>query len=193
MHMEDLSHGASTVKIGIAEIFNENMLDQDALLELAKTLAPNTLACQFLDSTLIAGIGHLLSASQNALNAHLGGYPIARSLDVEIILYASCQHQIGIALETLGVKDKLESVALVVVGDTEEIVHERVARAISVIGREISPSFEASTSRIDVIMTHFNIGNEELNSISASEKVASRYDALTKCVSSRVSMVALDS
>lgn len=193
MLVEDLTYGVSDFKIGIAEIQNENKLGQDALLALAKTLAPNIMACQFLDSSLVAGTGHLLSAAQNALNAHLGGYPVARSLDVEIILYASCQPQIGIALETLGVKDDLQSIALVVVGDTEEQVHDCVVGAISAIGPEISPSFAASESRIDAIMNHFEIGHEEVNAISVSRKMAHRYDALSRCVSSRVSMVALDS
>ena len=193
MLVEDLIHGDSRLKIGIAEIRNENKLDQDALLNLAKALSTNALACQFLDSTLIAGAGHLLSAAQNALNAQLGGYPIARSLDVEIILYASCQHQIGIALNTLGVKDELESVTLVVVGDTEEIVQDIFTRAISIIGHEISPSFVASASRFETIMTHFGIGIEELDAISSSSKIAHRFEALTKCIASRVSMVSLDS
>ena len=193
MLLEDISHGTSLFKIGIAEISNENKLDQDALLDLAKKLAPNTMACQFLDSTLIAGTGHLLSAAQNALNAQLGGYPIARSLDVELILYASCQHQIGIALDTLGVKNELESVALVVVGNTEDIIQDCVAKAISAIGHEITLPFVASSSRIDAIMTHFDIGADEINAVSESRKIAHRYEALTRCVSSRVSMVSLDS
>jgi tRNA threonylcarbamoyladenosine modification (KEOPS) complex Cgi121 subunit len=193
MRVEDIAHGSSTFKVGISEICNESKLSQDAFLDLARTLAPDVSACQFLDSTLIAGTGHLLSAAQNALNAQLGGYSIARSLDVEIILYASCQHQIGIALETFGVKDDLESVALVVVGNTEDIVRDRIASAISDIGHEISPPFAASGPRIDTIMTHFNIGKEEIDSIAISKEVTHRYDALARCVSSRVSMVALDS
>jgi len=190
--LETIHHGDASFTVSISELKNVNALGQDDLLAIAKKHSEGVLAFQLLDASIIAGDGHLLSATQNALNAFRGGYSIARSIAVEILLYASCQNQIGIALETLGVKDALSSIALVVVDPTRNHVLERVQSALSEIGPEVTFPFSASEDRIDRVLKHFEIKHDEILSIAESDTLAHRYDALTRCVVSRVSMVALD-
>ena len=91
--------------VGISEIHNSNNLTQDQLIDLAKSMSSDSLTVQLMNGLLIADDYHLLSAAQNAVNALSGKYMLSRSLDVELIVYASAQRQIGRALDELGVYD----------------------------------------------------------------------------------------
>ncbi len=177
--------------IGIAELQNEQKLTKDGFVDLASQMAEGLLVVQFMRTDFIAGIEHLLSASENAINAWKGGYMISRNLDIEVVLYASAQRQIDKALEDIGTIDKLESVALVVIGKLKEQVEKSIARAQQRVGRRISPPFQVSEDRIRRICEHFSIANTELNAITSSTNLEDRYDAVKKSVMSRVSMVAL--
>ncbi|NHJ12499.1 MAG: hypothetical protein EAX95_02430 [Candidatus Thorarchaeota archaeon] len=188
----DLWNGPTLVKGAFLEISNSNQLEQNEFLDIAKKCSKDLLALQFLDASLIAGTDHLISAAQNALNALAGKYSTARSLDVEIILYASCQHQIGVALEALGVKDGLASVALVVIAEDANQIREAASKIIPLIGYEIPNHFPASDERILRICEHFGIDLSEILAISATDKLEAKYNALKRCISSRVSMVAFE-
>ncbi|MFO7836403.1 MAG: KEOPS complex subunit Cgi121 [Candidatus Thorarchaeota archaeon] len=178
--------------IGIAELQNEQKLTKEGFVDLASQMAEGLLVVQFMRTDFIAGIEHLLSASENAINAWQGGYMISRNLDIEVVLYASAQRQIDKALEDIGTIDGLESVALVVIGKLKEQVEKSIARAQQRVGRRISPPFQVSEDRIQHICEHFSIADTELNAITSSTNLEHRYDAVKKSVMSRVSMVALE-
>ncbi|MHA2080193.1 MAG: KEOPS complex subunit Cgi121, partial [Candidatus Thorarchaeota archaeon] len=122
MRIEQLGNGNNNKIVGITELHNSNRLKQEELIQLAKSLSGDSLTVQLLNGLLIADETHLLSAAQNALNAKQGEYMLSRSLDVEIIVFASAQRQIGRALDALGVFDGLDEIAVVVVGtDTSSV------------------------------------------------------------------------
>jgi len=102
--------------IGIAELHNSSQLKQNELIQLASSFSNDSLTVQLLNGLLIADETHLLSAAQNAINSENEGYMVSRSLDVEIIVFASAQRQIGRALDALGVFDGLDEIAVVIVG-----------------------------------------------------------------------------
>jgi tRNA threonylcarbamoyladenosine modification (KEOPS) complex Cgi121 subunit len=141
---------------------------------------------------LIANEIHLLSAAQNAIQAQQGDYMTSRSLDVEIIVFASAQRQIGRALEALGVHDGLAEIALVVIGPDPSSVERSINDLADTIGTEILPSFTATSERIKRVKQHFQISDREINTLSESETLESQLDALSRCIVSRVSLVAFD-
>lgn len=191
--LENLVYAEETFKVGIAELKNKNELDQKSLLRMALEFSTDLLAFQLFNPLPIVGVGHLLSASQNALNAWKGGYGIARSLDVEVALYASGQHQIGVALESVGVRDGLESVALVMVAPEEEVLESQFHQVVERLGSEVLPPFSQTEERLRHVMEHFKISETELSIVSESDSLESRFKALTGCVESRISMVSLES
>ncbi|MFQ5831210.1 MAG: KEOPS complex subunit Cgi121 [Candidatus Thorarchaeota archaeon] len=193
MLLENLVYAEETFKVGIAELKNKNELDQKSLLRMALEFSTDLLAFQLFNPLPIVGVGHLLSASQNALNAWKGGYGIARSLDVEVALYASGQHQIGVALESVGVRDGLESVALVMVAPEEEVLESQFHQVVERLGSEVLPPFSQTEERLRHVMEHFKISETELSIVSESDSLESRFKALTGCVESRISMVSLES
>lgn len=178
--------------IGIAELHNSNHLKQNELIQLAKSLSSDSITVQLMNGLLIADETHLLSASQNALNAKKGEYMLSRSLDVEIIVFASAQRQIGRALDALGVYDGLDEIAVVVVGTDASSVEESIRDLAGKIGNETIPAFAVTSERIERIKDHYQISDKEIGAISTSDTIESQLAALSRCIVSRVSLVAFD-
>ncbi|MFW9806350.1 MAG: KEOPS complex subunit Cgi121 [Candidatus Thorarchaeota archaeon] len=192
MRIEQLENDESSVTIGITSFQNSNQMTQNELITLASSLSNGSITIQLLNGLLIADENHLLSATQNAINAKNGNYMRSRSLDVEIIVFASAQRQIGKALDALGVFDGLSEIAVVVVGPDSESVMEKLQSLSKAIGNEIIPPFAASEDRIERIKDHYEITDKEIEAILDSDKLESKLSALSRCIVSRVSLVAFD-
>lgn len=188
-----LVHGDATLFVGVSELENEQKARTDEIISFASEKLDGVMVLQFLDSSLVAGHDHLFSAAQNALNAWRGGYSVARSLDVEILRYASGQNQIGVAMDTMGIKETTQFVAAVIVAEDEEKVKDQFSRILEQLGPEVDPSFVPNEVKIKSIMKHFEVTEAELATITTSDSQDERYQALTGCVMSKVSMVALES
>jgi tRNA threonylcarbamoyladenosine modification (KEOPS) complex Cgi121 subunit len=192
LRIEQVANDGKEKFIGIAEIQNSNSLKQDELVRLATSLSNDNLTIQLLNGLLIADEIHLLSAAQNALNAQQGDYMLSRNLDVEIIVFASTQRQIGRALDTLGVYDGIDEIAVVVVGPDINSVENAIRVLIEKIGAEIIPAFPVTSDRIERIKDHYQISEKEIKTISDSNNLESQIVALARCIVSRVSLVAFD-
>lgn len=179
--------------IGIAEIQNSNNLDTDNLLKLAKSLSDSVLVFQFFNSQMIVDELHLLSGAQNAVHAMNGEYMISRSLDVELIVYASAQRQIGFALDIMGVKDQLTSLAVVCIDEDEQNVRNCLTEVTKQVGEEVLPMFNPTHEKTVVLMETFGITELELQQFTDDTDLVSRSRALSKCIVSRVSQVAFGS
>jgi tRNA threonylcarbamoyladenosine modification (KEOPS) complex Cgi121 subunit len=193
VRLETLTYEDEIFHVGVGELANAQSLKKHAMVSLASERDKGITAVQLLDSTLIAGEVHLLSAAQNALNAWQGKYAISRSLDVEILLYASGQHQIGVALDKLGVTDETTSVAAVVLATDKSNLKTHVDHIVNKLGPVVPQPFAPTEERIQSIMMHFGINEAEITATALSDSLEARYRALSGCVTSRVSMVALES
>lgn len=178
--------------VGITEVQNLRGLNQKELIDLAASQSGDHLTVQLLNGLLIADEIHLLSAAQNAINAQNGNYMLSRSLDVEIIVFASTQRQIGRALDTLGVYDGLEEIAVVIVGPDVASVERTILFLVERVGDEIIPPFPDTRERIKRIKDHYQISDKEIDAISEADDVESRMIALSRCLASRVALVALE-
>jgi len=192
LRIELYEYDDKSQNIGIAEIHNLKNLTQQELVQLAASLSENSLTVQLLNALLIADEVHLLSAAQNAINAQQGEYMLSRSLDVEIIVFASTQRQIGRALDALGVYDGIDNVAVVVVGPDSTSVKNTIGEIINQVGEEVVPPFKATKNRLDQIKRQYQITDKEIDAIQESEATESRMTALARCVASRVALVAFD-
>jgi len=177
---------------GIAEIFNSSHMGEDALVKLASEREEGIYAIQFLDSSLVVSVGHLLSAVQNAVNAWKGGYMLTRGLDVEVLVYASAQRQINRAIENLGIRDGLQNIALVVVGSDKRAVRDVITKMVNKVGDEVKTAFVPDRERLERIMHHYGVNEKEIKALTDSDEIEIWAEALSKCVVSRVSIVALD-
>ena len=179
--------------IGISENTNINNLDTDDLLEIARSLSTSVLAFQFFNSSMIVDKFHLLSSAQNAVNAMKGEYMISRSLDVELVVHSSAQRQIGLALDLMGVKDKLPSLGVVCIDSDEEKVRKCLIEVSKRVGEENTPMFSSTGKKLDSLMETFGITDLEIEQFTDATDLKSRTRALSKCIVSKVSMVSLGS
>jgi tRNA threonylcarbamoyladenosine modification (KEOPS) complex Cgi121 subunit len=191
--IERLAITDGTLCIGISENQNSRGLDTDNLLELAKSLSDSVLAFQFLNTMMIVDELHILSSAQNAINAMKGNYMISRTLDVELVVYVSAQRQIGRALELMGVCDGLSSLGVVCIDEDEKKVRDCLRKIAEEVGDNITPMFNPTVKKIDALMQEFGITELEMNQFTDSNDLLERNRALSKCVVSRVSQVALGS
>ena len=179
--------------IGISEIENTNQLNIEHLLEVAKALSKSVSAFQFFNSSMIIDEFHLLSSAQNAVHAMQGDYMISRALDVELVVYSSAQRQIGVALDIMGLKNNLSTLGVVCIDKDESKVHACLGEVSSRVGKMVSPMFVPTPKKVNSLMDIFGVSEEELNQFIEENDLESRAQALSKCIVSRVSMVALGS
>lgn len=191
--IESLSTKEGNLIIGISEIKNTNCLGTNELLEVAKSLSKSALAFQFFNSMMIVDEMHLLSSAQNAVHAMNGEYMISRSLDVELVVYSSAQHQIGLALDIMGVKNQLSSLGVVCIDADEKNVRKCLDGVSKSVGEEITPMFCPTPEKIKSLMETFGITELEMKQFTEATDLASRVQALSRCVVSRVSMVSVES
>ncbi len=192
MILETVEYENKIFWAGIAELFNSSHMGTDALVKLASEKDEGIYAIQFLDSSLIVSIGHLLSAAQNAVNAWKGDYMLTRGLDAEILVYASAQRQISRAIDNLGIRDGLQSIALVVVGGSKKDVRNMISKIVTNVGEEVKTAFVPDRERLERIMHHYGVNEKEIKALTDSDEIDIWAEALSRCVVSRVSIVALD-
>ncbi len=191
MLFETIEWKDEVIQVGMSEFKNSAHLNRKALLTLASPKADSILAIQFFDSSMTVDELHLLSAVQNAVNAWKGGYMKSRGLDVEMIVYASAQHQIGRALELMGVTDETEAVIAVVLGEQLDSVKDCMRTLGLAIGKEITPAFRKTLDRIKALMKVFNISESEVALFLTRHDKKSWQRAVSKCLVSRISQVAV--
>jgi tRNA threonylcarbamoyladenosine modification (KEOPS) complex Cgi121 subunit len=182
-----------TLHVCISEFENPRHLDSEALIRLAGNQSERVLAVQFFDSSMIVDELHLLCATQNAYNAMRGGYMKSRSIDVEIVLYASAQNQIGVALDLMGITDATRTLDVIVLGNTKQKVEQSVREISSIIGPEVEQAFTMTKQKLKSLMNTFKISGSELELFIEQDDIIAYQRALSKCVASRISQVALTS
>jgi KEOPS complex subunit Cgi121 len=106
----------------------ENMLETVASLS-----KEHALSIQLLDAKMVYGEMHLQSAIHHAQRAFERQDSISATLAMEILLYASGEYQIKIALDKMGLKPNTseQQIAVVVVGDgdqTPKLITELLAK-----------------------------------------------------------------
>jgi len=152
---------------------NVNIKNIDSFLKLAKE---NTEGChlQFFDSTLIAGFDHLYFAAVNA---------------VEVLLYASGQHQISKAIELLGIKQDSRQIAVLIIADTRQKAFDALKKVAQLLrGEQCEKVVELTDQKIRKIRRAFDIKDPEIEAtLRNSEK-----DALTSLLIERAALLATE-
>jgi len=122
-------HGTEATVLGFTDV---RVNDVTSFMERVRcSLMPATV--QFLDAERIAGPVHLTFAVLNALQAFNQRRNLSKSLEVEVLLYASGQRQIGKAIEMLGLRRDTTTVALLLLGSNAVAINEAEAQAVELV------------------------------------------------------------
>jgi len=101
--------------------------DVDDFLEKIGNFAKkNNLIVQTFDADLIFGKNHILSAVEHAVRAISRKTNTTNSLEKEILLYASCERQLKLAIPKIGVKKGNAKIAIVLLKNTKKMISNQI-------------------------------------------------------------------
>jgi KEOPS complex subunit Cgi121 len=106
--------------------------DVTTFMERVRT-AVKPVTVQFFDADRVAGSMHLTYALLNALQAFNQRRNLSKSLEVEVLLYASGQRQIGKAIEMLGLRRDTTTLALLLLGSSAKAINEAEAQLVDLV------------------------------------------------------------
>jgi tRNA threonylcarbamoyladenosine modification (KEOPS) complex Cgi121 subunit len=143
---------------------------------------------QFFDARLIAGSEHLYFAALNALRAFETRLNISRNPAIEALLYASGQHQIEKAIETLGITADTSEIAVLIMSETENDARESIGDVSDLLKGEMCDDvLELTEEKMEIIRKFFTISDIELEAASRGEGLES---ALVDLVIEHVALLA---
>jgi KEOPS complex subunit Cgi121 len=174
--------------VAIVGFRNVRIDDVEEFLETVHRKKPSTAEVQFFDAGIVATWQHLYFAVLNALTAFKNKRSISKSLAMETMLYASGQHQIRKATDTLGIRPGTSNVALLVVEEEPETVESTV----QMISRQLDwprddTVLELSKEKAARIQKAFGVSDLELRTVI---KKGRSQEALTDIVIERMALLA---
>jgi len=166
---------------------NVELADPKKLIDEIK--AQTTDCCvQLINPSLVAGFDHLYFASLNALKAFEAGRNISKDLAVEVLLYASGQHQINKAIQLLGIKSDSREVAILVVAETRNKAEEAMNKISYLLkGDRHDGVIDLTEKKIPIIRAAFDIKNKE---VEAAER-ESEKQAISDLIIERCALLAI--
>lgn len=169
--------GKTVVIQGFEETKIENI--NELLAEMRKEKADCEI--QFFDASMIAGFDHLYFATLNAMKAFEDGLNISKSLSVEILLFASGQHQIRKAVELLGVKKDSAQIILLIIARTR-IAAKKVLNDVSksIVGFASDEVIDLTDEKKEKIRKAFGITNLEFEAASRDSEEKSLTNLLVE-------------
>jgi tRNA threonylcarbamoyladenosine modification (KEOPS) complex Cgi121 subunit len=166
---------------------NVKIDDPKKFLDKIKKKTPPDVTVQFFDAELVAGWEHLYHAVFNALLSLKQERAISKSLGMEVLLYASAQHQIKRATEIIGIKSQSPKIAMIIVSSKASLAKQ----ALTMISEQVNAHpdesvLELRTDKAAMIRKTFEITDNELNATRAEKQA---HKALTDLVIERIALL----
>jgi tRNA threonylcarbamoyladenosine modification (KEOPS) complex Cgi121 subunit len=150
--------------------------DVDATLDEVRRLAGDE-AFQLFDADMVAGWRHLFHAAVNAALATQRGSAVSKSVDVETILYASCQDQISKAFTLMGLSQQVKNVGVLVISEDPseaERLATEIAQHLGTLDEEV---LDVTQEKYNKLKDAFEVGDEVLAAVGGDP-----YEALTSLI-----------
>jgi len=107
----------------------------------------NNLKIQVFDANLIFGKNHIVTSINHALRSIENNKHTTNSIEMEIMLYASGERQLKLAIPKMGIKKNTKNIAFILISDniTNDIIKkllkflslERCDRVLSINGKKL--------------------------------------------------------
>jgi tRNA threonylcarbamoyladenosine modification (KEOPS) complex Cgi121 subunit len=141
---------------------------ENFLIQISREL--NSSFFQIFDAEKIAGWEHLFFAVVNAVNAHKCGYAITRSPVIEAILYASCQDQISKGFKLIGISERTEHIAIIILSNDQKTTNEAYGRVSNILGKEDDRIIELTEEKFCLIKKLFNVSDTLLKTMGTPKE-----------------------
>ncbi len=164
------------IYVALAGARTVEVRDVDATLETVRRLAGD-LAFQLFDAEMVAGWRHLFHAAVNAVHATRGGSAISNSVEVESMLYASCQDQISKAFTLMGLSQNVKNVAILVLSQDPSEAESLAAEIAERLGVPDDGVLDVTPEKYERLKEVFDVGDEALATVGGDP-----YEALTSLI-----------
>jgi tRNA threonylcarbamoyladenosine modification (KEOPS) complex Cgi121 subunit len=175
----------TALHVAVAGARGVEVRDVDATLVEVRRLAGDA-TFQLFDADMVAGWRHLFHAAVNAALATRSGSAVSKSVDVETILYASCQDQISKAFTLMGLSPQVENVGVLVISEDPseaERLATEIAQHLGTLDEEV---LDVTQKKYGVLKDVFEVGDEALAAVGCDP-----YEALTSLVVEKGSLLPL--
>jgi len=166
----------AALHVAVAGASGVEVMDTDATLDMVRRLAGDSVF-QLFDAEKVAGWRHLFHAAVNAVHATRRGSAVSNSVEVESILYASCQDQISKAFTLIGLNPQVKNVAVLVISEDPS---EAESLAVEIAERLGSPDdgvMDVTPEKFERLKDVFEVGDETLVAVGGDP-----YEALTSLI-----------
>lgn len=176
--------------IGITGFRDVKVMDTDEFLKTISKGTPSNVEIQFFNAELIATWQHLYFAGLNVLTAFKNGENFSKSLAMEMMLYASAQHQIRKATDIIGIKPDSKKIAVVVIGEKpEEVQLTLVGIPKKIKAKKDETVLKLTGQKAVMIKETFGISDQELVAVM---KGHSQQEALVDIVIEKMALLATE-
>lgn len=175
--------------IELAGFTNVKIVDVEDFLKRIHQKKLSNVDIQLFDARFVATWEHLYFAALNALTAFKNGTNISKDLSIEIMLYASAQHQIQKAIKLIGIKPTSSEMVVLVMGKEPKTVKS----ALSIVSKQIDAKLadevlELSEEKVATLRDIFEISDLELETVMEKGNFEK---ALTDLIIERMALLAI--
>jgi len=189
-------------KITVTGFENAKIEDVETLLkELQKIEKTHSTTIQLFNSNLIATKQHLYISAYHALKAFKEKRNIADKINMEIMLYASGQRQIGKAISLLGVKPENKQIAAIIItkekkenNNNNSKDHKNVIKKLLQLlkAKESQKVLEITEKKRNIILKKFNITEKMLEATAKEKTEKALNKAITELILEKIALLALE-
>lgn len=162
--------------VAVAGVRAVKVEDVDAALDMVRRLAGDS-AFQLFDAEMVAGWRHLFHAAVNAVHATRRGSAISNSVEVESMLYASCQDQISRAFTLMGLSPQVENVAVLVLSEDPSEAESLAEEIAERLGQPDDGVLKVTPEKYLRLKYVFDVSDEAMAAVGGDP-----YEALTSLV-----------
>lgn len=166
----------TALHVAVAGARGVDVRDVDATLDEVRQLVGDA-AFQLFDAEMVAGWRHLYHAAVNAALAIQRGSAISKSVDVETILYASCQDQISKAFTLMGLSPQVKNVGVLVISEDPSEAERLAAEIARHLGSPDDEVLDVTPEKFERLKGVFDVNDEALATVGGDP-----YEALTSLI-----------
>lgn len=135
---------------------------------------------QLFDATTIAGKNHILHASKLALEALESGKAFANSSSIELTCWVAGMRQINKSLESVGVKEDLDKIVLVTIGEEKSVTEEAQKELFKTLNLEKDESvLEIDEEKREKLIEIFSLSEKQLEIMPLEKLVLEKVALLS--------------
>lgn len=175
----------SDLHVSIAGVWGVHVDDVDDALSLVWGAAGEH-TFQLFDARMVAGWRHLYYAAVNAVKAVENGTAVSKGLDVETLLYATCQDQITRAFRLMGVSKRTTEVAVAVFGRDPDLITDAARRVAEALGDLDDHVLEVDEVKFRQLRKVFEVSDASLEAVGGDP-----YAALTSLIVEKGALLTL--